>query len=274
MLRFLAFLLAACSTLAADDIQMSVPGDSIANACRLFASGDLYCWGDGTVTGGTPLWTSTSSVTAEKVLTGVSAVAVGGGEDSGSLFVCAIMSTDQTVKCWGNNNKGQLGDGTTTDSSAPVTVTDITTATDVVLGYDHTCAVLMDGTAKCWGDNSAGELGDGTTIDSTTPVGVIFLMPPPLSIPSPPPAAWLDLMNCIVPTNKSEISATSCAGCLLENKIFPPISYCNYNPPLRIGLRRCSIPPKYSNISSGKYNSAICFFSHDIPHCFEIIPSI
>ena len=107
----------------------------------------------------------------------------------GRSHSCAVL-TDAAVVCWGNNNKCQLGDGTTTDSSAPVTVTDITTATDVVLGYDHTCAVLMDGTAKCWGDNCAGELGDGTTNDSTTPVGVVFLMPPPPSIPSPPPQLY------------------------------------------------------------------------------------
>ncbi len=108
---------------------------------------------------------------------------------------------DGTVRCWGLNYYGELGDGTRTDPSAPAgdvfptrTVTVVagpgsTSAlagvSAITAGYAHTCALLTDGTVKCWGANAAtpgdlfsaarsgGELGDGTTITSSVPVTVI-----------------------------------------------------------------------------------------------------
>ena len=87
------------------------------------------------------------------------------------------------MKCWGANNKGQLGDGTITYRTAPVEVSGITTATSIALGADHSCALLMDGTVKCWGYNYYGQLGDLTTTDRTTPVEVSGLI---LAFPLPP----------------------------------------------------------------------------------------
>jgi prepilin-type N-terminal cleavage/methylation domain-containing protein len=84
---------------------------------------------------------------------------------------CALL-TGGTVKCWGRNAFGQLGNGTTTDSSTPVEVSGITTATQISGGYRHTCALLSGGTIKCWGYNAEGQLGDGTTTNSSTPVAV------------------------------------------------------------------------------------------------------
>ncbi len=82
------------------------------------------------------------------------------------------MLSDGTVQCWGDNDNGELGNGTTTNSSVPVTVSGITNATAVASGMYHTCVVLNDGTLQCWGDNSYGELGNGTTTDSSVPVTV------------------------------------------------------------------------------------------------------
>ena len=78
--------------------------------------------------------------------------------------------------CWGNNGYGQLGDGTTTDSSTPVAVSLPAgrTATALALGSYHSCAILDDGSIQCWGRNSYGQLGDGTTTNSNIPEQLIY----------------------------------------------------------------------------------------------------
>jgi len=77
-----------------------------------------------------------------------------------------------TVRTWGSNAFGQLGDGTTTTSSTPIAVAGITTAVEVEAGRDFTLVRLADGTLRAFGDNTHGQLGDGTTTASGTPVTV------------------------------------------------------------------------------------------------------
>jgi alpha-tubulin suppressor-like RCC1 family protein len=95
------------------------------------------------------------------------AVAIAVGDE----HTCALLSNG-TVKCWGGNAKGQLGNGGTNTSTIPVPVSGITNAIAITAGAEHTCALLSDGTVKCWGRNDAGQLGDGTKKDSSTPVPV------------------------------------------------------------------------------------------------------
>jgi alpha-tubulin suppressor-like RCC1 family protein len=90
--------------------------------------------------------------------------AVVGGYDHS----CALISNG-TVRCWGSNELGQIGDGTTTERLTPRIVTGITSATRITAGSSHTCALLSGRTVKCWGNNANGQLGDGTTTQRNAP---------------------------------------------------------------------------------------------------------
>ena len=81
------------------------------------------------------------------------------------------------MKCWGLNNKGQLGDGTTSDRSTPVAVSGLTDVAQIALGDAYTCALLNSGDVECWGWNNFGQLGDGSTTDSKSPVLVSGIGP-------------------------------------------------------------------------------------------------
>jgi alpha-tubulin suppressor-like RCC1 family protein len=93
---------------------------------------------------------------------------------TGNGYSCAV-TTANTVKCWGWNNFGKLGDGTTTDRTTPVEVIGLTDVQTISLGYDHTCVVTTSGGIKCWGSNTYGQLGDASTTGRLNPVDVVGL---------------------------------------------------------------------------------------------------
>lgn len=132
------------------------------HTCALTTGGEALCWGQANGQLGTGAATNTPSATPAPVcadaacatpLAGIVAIA------ASSSHTCAVTS-DATVKCWGDNEDGQLGDGTQTASDTPVDVVGITTATAITTGESHSCALTSAGAAVCWGSNGEGQIGD------------------------------------------------------------------------------------------------------------------
>jgi alpha-tubulin suppressor-like RCC1 family protein len=133
------------------------------------SDGTVWAWGlnnygqlgNGATSGTSP------NPTAVQVsgLSGVSAIAAGG---SHSL----ALKTDGTVWAWGYNAEGELGNGTTTNSSIPLQVSGLSGVIAIAGGAYHSLALKSDGTAWAWGYNAWGQLGNGTTANSSTPVKV------------------------------------------------------------------------------------------------------
>lgn len=141
------------------------PGQTHAFAFRNEGASKLYGWGNnskGQLTV-SPNTTRTSPVAID-ALTGASAIS------GGSTFTLALFPTG-TVKAAGFNSYGQLGNGTTTDSRAPVD-TGLVDITAVEAGGYHSLALAADGTVWSWGRNLEGQLGDGTTVNRSTPAPV------------------------------------------------------------------------------------------------------
>jgi alpha-tubulin suppressor-like RCC1 family protein len=138
------------------------------HSCALTDAGGVKCWGlnsdgqlgaatDGGVCGALDSdFCHFTPVDVVAFPAGVQTLALGGGHT-------CVLTTMGTVKCWGGNGAGQLGDGSQFLSSAtpvtPIGMSDGVRAIDA--GSQHTCAITLAGAVKCWGNNGAGQLGDG-----------------------------------------------------------------------------------------------------------------
>lgn len=144
----------------------------------LKADGTVWAWGlnfDGQLGLGTH-GAGTDQNTPQQIssLTNVVAVA------AGSNFSLALLRNG-TVKSWGNNDKGQLGNGNNTPQYSPVAVSSLTGVSTIAAGALHGLAVLNDGTLRAWGYDHWGQLGDGSTGDQSTPVTVVTAPSTPLT---------------------------------------------------------------------------------------------
>ena len=147
-----------------------------AHTCLLSSHGQAYCWGwngwgqlgSGSATAASlPVAVDSSGVLSGKTLTQVAL---------GNNHTCALTAEGRAY-CWGSNNWGQLGNGSTTSSNLPVAVDtggalSRTRVTQIAARGDHTCALTSEGRAYCWGWNGWGQLGNGSTTSSNVPVAV------------------------------------------------------------------------------------------------------
>lgn len=148
------------------------------HACALTSAGGVKCWGynlNGQLGDGT--------TTDRNRAVDVVGLSAGVANIVGGAYHTCLLTTAGAVKCWGINSNGQLGDGTTTQRTAPVDVTGLSSGVlKIATTGFHTCALTSVGGVKCWGGNGNGGLGDGTTASRSTPTDVIGLSAGVISI--------------------------------------------------------------------------------------------
>ncbi|MBI4001268.1 MAG: hypothetical protein HY348_05740 [Nitrospira defluvii] len=148
------------------------------HTCALTSSGGVKCWGnnqDGQLGDGTTVARNTPTEVVG-LGGGVTALAAGG------RHTCALLMTGG-VKCWGQNQRGQLGDGTTADRVTPINVAELTTGViALAAGWQHSCALMLSGTIKCWGNNGSGQLGVGSLLLKVTVTDVTWVAPTAVAV--------------------------------------------------------------------------------------------
>lgn len=137
-------------------------GDS--HTCAILDTNQLNCWGSnsfGQIGDGTSAL-HLQPVDVYGLTQGIKAIA------SGAMHTCALTDSG-TVKCWGSNEFGQLGDGTNVSSLVPLDVKGLDEGvTAIAAGDFHTCAAIGN-EVRCWGYNGYGQVGDGSRVNRNTP---------------------------------------------------------------------------------------------------------
>ncbi len=131
------------------------------SACALTSLGNVTCWG-------LDMTYAVHNTPYPILGLGVSRqIALGDG------YGCALGS-DEKVRCWGNNNYGQLGRDPSVllRATTPLEVPGMTGVKSIAAGINHTCALKMDGSLYCWGNNQDGKIGNGNTNTQVTPFQV------------------------------------------------------------------------------------------------------
>jgi alpha-tubulin suppressor-like RCC1 family protein len=129
--------------------------------CALMETREVECWGSNAYgqlgNGQSGTGRVDTPVLVQGLADDVVALAVGGGHN-------CVLTASHRVTCWGANNYGQLGDGTTTNRATPVDVVGLPgDVVAIAAGTGQTCALTTSGGMKCWGHDWYGELGDGTS---------------------------------------------------------------------------------------------------------------
>lgn len=154
------------------------------HSCTITNDGNAWCWGrnrfgqlgDNSVSAKS----TRASLVTKLSVAGFTSIA------TSNSHTCARTS-DGSAWCWGDNSSGQLGDGTTTNSSGAVQVTTdssgtfLTNVSAIGVGTNASCALISDGRVWCWGDNGEGQLGDRTRDSSSFAVQVEKASKTPIS---------------------------------------------------------------------------------------------
>jgi len=159
-----------CGAETTGDVAAIAVGGS--TTCALVSTGLVGCWGSdayGNLGDGLTSGFSLVPVQANG-LSNVTQLSLG------DRHGCAVTKGG-TVRCWGDDTQGQLGDSNRTPSGTATIVSGITGgATAVAAGSMHTCAILSGGAVSCWGLDMSGQLGNGQAAGSSViPVPVMGL---------------------------------------------------------------------------------------------------
>jgi len=141
--------------------KVSTIGTGFSTTCAVTNESRVACWG----------WIglqdySTSPHEVDTFGNNLAEIAVGGDH------ICALTN-DGIVKCLGENEYGQLGNGTTTPAYTANNVGGLSNVKAITANFNFTCALLANGDVMCWGQNDSGQLGNGTNVGSLEPVQVI-----------------------------------------------------------------------------------------------------
>jgi alpha-tubulin suppressor-like RCC1 family protein len=165
----------AFATAATTGLAFAQVSAGIVHTCGITTDQRLYCWG----------WNFNGQVGDGTTTSRPRPVAIGGALrfrqvsanlGAGGGHTCGI-TTDDRLYCWGWNEFGQVGDGTTVQRLTPVLVAGGLKFRSVAGGSAHTCGISSsDNRAYCWGRNANGQLGDGTTSQRLVPIAVAGTM--------------------------------------------------------------------------------------------------
>lgn len=144
-------------------------------SCAIGSNGQVRCWGNNSAN----MLLGDSNPLDMQTPVGLAGAAT--EVHSGRYHTCALIGSG--VKCWGQNSRGQLGDGTNVDRFTPVDVAGLNSGVSAIAAWGlNSCALTTVGGVKCWGFGGSrvgtapnGDVGDGTGQDRSYPTDVVSL---------------------------------------------------------------------------------------------------